>query len=112
MSVRGIASVRAGSIHCSLNAGIAGGLIMGNSINALEEQLYRDETMETALSAYRGPHRLLVTSLSRDLIDCIDKQICQKRLPKIRNAAGVKCILTGGFVIDRRHENHWQIGAR
>ena len=49
---------------------------------------------------------------SRDGIDCINEQFCQKRLLQIRNAANVKGLLASGLIIDRGHKNDGQIPAR
>ena len=48
---------------------------------------------------------------SRDGIDCIKEQFCQKRLLQIRYAANVKGLLASGLVIDRGHKNDGQIPA-
>ena len=48
---------------------------------------------------------------SRDGIDCINEQFCQKRLLQIRNAADVKGLLASGLIIDRGHEYDGQIPA-
>src|SRR6266508_1126677 len=53
----------------------------------------------------------LKRSWSRDAIDRVNEQFCQKRLPQISNAACIKCFLASGFIIDRCHENDGQIGT-
>jgi len=57
-------------IQHSLNAGIAGGLLRGESTNAVTRQVDRDETMEAALSfllsfrTHPGHGMLLIASMS------------------------------------------------